>query len=172
MLLIFFYIAAVIAVGSTAAVIFSRNPVYSVIYLIISLFAVAMVFYTLGAPFLAMAEIIIYAGAIMVLFLFVVMMLNLGQNCTDEDLQPPSGKSLILPLAFMSVLALLTVLALAGAVPAPHNVGTSTAALGKALFDKHFLGVKLAAFILLVGSIGGMHLGRASSVPDTKETRL
>ncbi|MCX7716788.1 MAG: NADH-quinone oxidoreductase subunit J [Candidatus Sumerlaeaceae bacterium] len=172
MLLIMFYIAAIIAVVSTGAVIFSRNPVYSVIYLIISLFAVAMVFYTLGAPFLAMAEIIIYAGAIMVLFLFVVMMLNLGQNRKDEDLQAASAKALVLPLTFTTILAMLTVLALAGAIPAPHAVGTSSAALGKALFDKHFLGVKLAAFILLVGSIGGMHLGRASSTPDTKETRI
>jgi len=167
-----FYMAAFVAVASTAAVIFSKNPVYSVIYLIISLFAVAMVFYTLGAPFLAMAEIIIYAGAIMVLFLFVVMMLNLGQKRVDEDLQPPSGKALILPLAFTAVLALLTILALAGAVPTPHAVATSTNSLGKALFDKHFLGVKLAAFILLVGSIGGMHLGRAASTPDTKETHI
>ena len=73
-----FYLAAVIAILATVMVITRLNAVHALLYLIVSLLSVAVVFYTLGAPFIAALEVIIYAGAIMVLFVFVVMMLNLG----------------------------------------------------------------------------------------------
>ena len=75
-----FYIAAFIAVIATVAVILQTNIVHGLLYLILSLLAVAVIFYVLGAPFAAVLEAIVYAGAIMVLFLFVIMMLNLGQH--------------------------------------------------------------------------------------------
>ena len=73
-----FYIAAIIAVIATVAVILQTNIVHGLLYLILSLLAVAVIFYVLGAPFAAVLEAILYAGAIMVLFVFVIMMLNLG----------------------------------------------------------------------------------------------
>ncbi len=73
-----FYFASGIAVVSTLRVITNTNPVHALLYLIISLIAVAMTFFALGAPFAGVLEVIAYAGAIMVLFVFVVMMLNLG----------------------------------------------------------------------------------------------
>ena len=73
-----FYIAAIVAIVSTVLTITRLNAVHALLYLIVSLLAVAVVFYALGAPFVAALEVIIYAGAIMVLFVFVVMMLNLG----------------------------------------------------------------------------------------------
>ena len=75
-MMLLFYLAAAIAVISTAAVIVQTNIVHALIYLILSLLAVAVIFYVLGAPFAALLEAIVYAGAIMVLFLFVIMMLN------------------------------------------------------------------------------------------------
>ena len=75
-----FYLAAVIAILATVMVITRLNAVHALLYLIVSLLSVAVVFYTLGAPFIAALEVIIYAGAIMVLFVFVVMMLNLGKK--------------------------------------------------------------------------------------------
>src|SRR5215469_11675421 len=75
-----FYIAGVVAVISTFLMLTRLNVVHALLYLIVSLLAVAVVFYTLGAPFVAALEVIIYAGAIMVLFVFVVMMLNLGER--------------------------------------------------------------------------------------------
>jgi NADH-quinone oxidoreductase subunit J len=80
-----FYVAAGIAVAATAMTITRLNPVHALLYLVVSLLAVAVVFYTLGAPFIAALEVIIYAGAIMVLFVFVVMMLNLGERGLDIE---------------------------------------------------------------------------------------
>ena len=73
-----FYLSGLAAVLATLGVIANPNPVHGVLYLVVSLLAVALVFFTLGAPFAGALEIIVYAGAIMVLFLFVMMMLNLG----------------------------------------------------------------------------------------------
>ena len=75
---VFFYIAAFVAIISTIMAISGRNAIHSLLYLILSLLAVSVVFYLLNAPFIAALEVIIYAGAIMVLFIFVTMMLNIG----------------------------------------------------------------------------------------------
>ena len=75
-----FYITAIVAIVSTVLTITRLNAVHALLYLIVSLLAVAVVFYTMGAPLVAALEVIIYAGAIMVLFVFVVMMLNLGKR--------------------------------------------------------------------------------------------
>ena len=75
---VFFYIAVAIAIFSTIMAISRRNAIHALLYLILSLLAVSVVFYLLSAPFIAALEVIIYAGAIMVLFIFVVMMLNIG----------------------------------------------------------------------------------------------
>ena len=80
-----FYIAGVIAVISTLAVVLQTNIVHALLYMVVSLLSVAVICYVLGAPFAAMLEAIVYAGAIMVLFLFVIMMLNLGQHTRDEE---------------------------------------------------------------------------------------
>src|SRR5215470_19416844 len=80
-----FYIAAAVAVISTVMVITRLNAIHALLYLIVSLLAVAVIFYTLGAPFAAALEVITYAGAIMVLFVFVVMLLNLGKAATRME---------------------------------------------------------------------------------------
>src|SRR5262245_15308084 len=82
---VIFYGASAVAFVSTLLVVLSRNPVYAVLYLIMSLFGVSLIFYTLGAHFLAVLEIIVYAGAIMVLFLFVVQMLSPGAGPHREE---------------------------------------------------------------------------------------
>src|SRR5690242_19115408 len=84
-MLIAFYFAAAIAVLATIVAITRNHAVHALLYLIVSLLAIAIVFYVLGAPFLAALELIIYAGAIMVLFLFVVMMLNVGEHATEVE---------------------------------------------------------------------------------------
>src|SRR5512137_470113 len=81
---VFFYIAAAVALISTIMAISGRNAIHSLLFLILSLLAVSVVFYLLNAPFIAALEVIIYAGAIMVLFIFVTMMLNVGIERTTE----------------------------------------------------------------------------------------
>ena len=80
-----FYIAGAVAVIATILMLTRLNVVHALLYLIVSLLAVAVVFYVLGAPFVAALEVIIYAGAIMVLFVFVVMMLNLGEHGAEME---------------------------------------------------------------------------------------
>ena len=82
-----FYFAAGVAVVATMRVITNTNQVHALLYLIVSLLAVSMCFFSLGAPFAGVLEIIVYAGAIMVLFVFVVMMLNLGPAASVQERQ-------------------------------------------------------------------------------------
>jgi len=84
-MIVVFYISAFIAIVATVLAITRRHPVHALLYLIVSLLALAVVFYLMGAPFIAALELIIYAGAIMVLFVFVVMMLNLGESTREME---------------------------------------------------------------------------------------
>ncbi|MDB5015050.1 MAG: NADH-ubiquinone/plastoquinone oxidoreductase chain 6, partial [Daejeonella sp.] len=80
-----FYITSVVTIISTLLVITRHNPVNALLYLIVSLLSLSVIFYLLGAPFAALLEIIIYAGAIMVLFIFVIMLLNLGRETAKQE---------------------------------------------------------------------------------------
>src|SRR6187399_1089558 len=80
-----FYIAAFVTILATVMVITRHNPVHALLYLIVSLLSMSVVFFLLGAPFVAILEVIIYAGAIMVLFIFVVMLLNLGAETVQQE---------------------------------------------------------------------------------------
>lgn len=158
---IIFYIAATIAIVATIAVITQLNAVHALLYLIISLLSIALIFFILGAPFAAALEIIIYAGAIMVLFIFVVMMLNLGQESTAQESQWLNPRLWIGP----GILALILLGELTY-VLTWENSGLSSAEVvepqqvGKALFGPYLLAVELAAMLLLTGLVGAYHLGR------------
>jgi NADH-quinone oxidoreductase subunit J len=157
------YIAAVIAVIATIMVITRLNAVHALLYLIVSLLAVAVVFFLLGAPFAAALEIIIYAGAIMVLFVFVIMMLNLGKGTIAQEnrwLTPsiwvgPGILSLILLIELIYFLTLQDSGLSNAKVIEPKQVGNI-------LFGPYLLAVELAAILLLAGLVGAYHLGRRS----------
>src|SRR5580700_9164017 len=99
-----FYIAAAVAVLATLLMLTRMDVVHALLYLIVSLLGVAVVFYILGAPFVAALEAIVYAGAIMVLFLFVVMMLNLGRRTAEKEKQWLTPSIWIGPVLLASVL--------------------------------------------------------------------
>src|SRR3546814_3571227 len=94
---VFFYVAATIAVIATVLVIFGRNPVHALLNLVVSLLAVSALFFMLGAPFAGALEIIVYAGAIMVLFVFVVMMLTLGTATNEQERRWLTPKTWLAP---------------------------------------------------------------------------
>lgn len=172
-LTVLFYIAFVISVSSTGMVVTSRNPVHAAIYLILSLFGVSIVFYCLGAPFLAFLEIIIYAGAIMVLFMFVVMLLNVASAPPVEPPGHPRRKLVILPIVFALILLCEIVACFFVSPPmSGRGVILTGPEIGLALYNKHYLGVELASLILLIGIVGGMHLGRAASISQTREKSI
>lgn len=163
-----FFLAAGVAVAATLGVILGKNPVHSLLNLIISLLAVAMIFFMLGAPFAAMLEIIVYAGAIMVLFVFVVMMLNLGSATEQQErqwLRPhvwagPGILALILLGELVYVLSNDTLHAAALTTVDAKQVGI-------ALFGPYLLAVELASMLLLAALVTAWHLGRHD---DKKES--
>lgn len=157
---VLFYLAGAIALLSTLAVVTSRNVVHALVYLILSLLAVAVIFFVLGAPFAAMLEAIVYAGAIMVLFLFVMMMLNLGQATEDQEAKWLSPRVWLGP----SVLALILFGQLASVLIrqeyaiVPLDVGVRDLSLQ--LFGPYLLAVELASMLLLAGLVAAYHLAK------------
>jgi NADH-quinone oxidoreductase subunit J len=154
-----FYVAAAIAIVATVLMVTRSNAVHALLYLVVSLLAVASVFYVLGAPFVAALEVIIYAGAIMVLFIFVMMMLNLGDRATQMErtwLAPgiwvgPGILSAILIAEFAYTLGV------AGRTGLPHGTGPKEVAM--VLYGPYLLGVELVSMLLLAGIVGAYHLG-------------
>ena len=160
-----FIISALVAIFSTLMVITRRNIVHALLYLIVSLLAVALIFFSLGAPFVAALEIIVYAGAIIVLFIFVVMMLNLGPRATEQESQWLRPGMWIGP----AILAVILIAELVYTILTGEN-GHLTGGesvppkqVGIALFGPYLLGVELASILLLAGLVGAYHLGRRDS---------
>ncbi|UTW07923.1 NADH-quinone oxidoreductase subunit J [Pseudomonas benzenivorans] len=157
-----FYFAAGVAVMSTLRVVSSSNPVHALLYLIISLLAVSMVFFSLGAPFAGALEIIVYAGAIMVLFVFVVMMLNLGPAAVEQERNWLTPGIWFGP-ALLSALLLAQLLYTLFAAPSGALIGETTVdakTVGISLFGPYLLAVELASMLLLAALVAAYHLGR------------
>jgi NADH-quinone oxidoreductase subunit J len=164
-----FYLSGLVAVLATLGVISNTNPVHGVLYLVVSLLAVAMVFFALGAPFAGALEIIVYAGAIMVLFVFVVMMLNLGQAAVAQErlwLQPRTwlGPSL---LAAVLLLTLIDTLWRGEPGILLHGDAQSARQVGAILFGPWLLVVELSALLLLAALVTASHVGRFHRSGDT-----
>ncbi|NOX90684.1 MAG: NADH-quinone oxidoreductase subunit J [Calditrichaeota bacterium] len=158
---ILFYIAAIIAIISTIMVITRTNVIHALLYMVVSLLATAVMFFLIGAPFIAALEIMIYAGAITVLFVFVVMMLNLGEEAVKQEKQWLSFSGWIFP-AFLSLILLLEVIFIissSGSVPISGKV-IDPKLVGQSLFTTYLIGVELSAILLLAGIIGAYHLAR------------
>ena len=163
-----FYVAGAVAVISTVLMLTRLNIVHALLYLIVSLLGVAVVFYVLGAPFVAALEVIIYAGAIMVLFVFVVMMLNLGKHAVGMEKQWLTPGIWIGPVLLASIL-LLEVLYLVRAFPVAMDTGVvDPKAVAIALFGPYLIGVELASMLLLAGLVGAYHLG----LRETKKSKI
>jgi NADH-quinone oxidoreductase subunit J len=158
---ILFYLSGAVAVLATVMVIMSVNAVHALLYLIVSLLSVALIFFTVGAPFAAALEVIIYAGAIMVLFVFVIMMLNLGPQAAKTERQwlnfglwwGPALLTLVLLAELVYLLGGNSHHPVAAAAVGPKEVSVI-------LFGPYLLGVELASFLLLGGLVGAYHLGR------------
>jgi NADH-quinone oxidoreductase subunit J len=165
---LFFYLFASICVASAVMVITSRNPVHSVLYLILAFVNAAGLFVLLGAEFLAMILVIVYVGAVAVLFLFVVMMLDVDFTALRRGFLDymPIG-AVIGAVFFIELVAMLLVgsgaigtgagKAITDAIPSPDDV-TNTAALGRVLYTKYIYYFQAAGLVLLVAMIGAIVL--------------
>lgn len=160
-MLVIFYIASVIAVIATILVITRHNMVHALLYLVVSFLAVAMVFYVLGAPFIAVLEVIIYAGAIVVLLIFVIMMLNLRQESVILEKQWFNGKIIVGPLILTSILLMEMLYIMTSGEPvglSDNIIGAK--AVGMTLYGPYVIGVELSGILLMSGIVGAYHLGR------------
>ncbi len=157
---VLFYIAASIALITSILVITRTTASHALIYLIVSLLAIAVIFYLLGAPFAAALEVVIYAGAIMVLFLFVVMMLNLGPSQVAQERRWLEPRMWVGPSILTLILFFEMVYILAGTPALTSGVAVSAKEVGERLFTTYLLGVELAGFLLLAALVGSYHLGR------------
>ncbi|HEX2923668.1 MAG TPA: NADH-quinone oxidoreductase subunit J [Chloroflexota bacterium] len=158
-----FYFSAAVAIVATFLTITRVYAVHALLYLIVSLLAVALTFYSLGAPFVAALEAIIYAGAIMVLFVFVVMMLNLSPEASREETAWWTPGMWVGPaiLAALLLVELIYVLVWGGGAPTA-GVMIDPKQVGIALFGPYLLGVELASMLLLAGLVGAYYLGHRS----------
>ena len=154
-----FYAAAFVALVATLMTVTGRNPVHALLYLIVSLLAVAVIFFVLGAPFAAVLEVIVYAGAIMVLFVFVVMMLNLGDVAEQETLLL-APRIWIGPVVLAALLLVALVLAIWPGTLNPAGSEVTAKQVGIALYGPYLLAVELASMLLLGALVAAYHLGR------------
>lgn len=156
-----FYLAAAVALIATFMVITRLNIVHALLYMIVSLLAVAVIFFLLGAPFIAALEVMIYAGAIIVLFIFVVMMLNLGPQSVAQERQWFNWRTWRGLVLLAGILLLELVFAFRMGYPTAQDLTESPPQeVAIALFGPYLLGVELASMVLLAGLVGAYHLGR------------
>ena len=161
-----FYLFAAIAVGASLLVIAQRNPVYSVLLLIASFGALSGLYVLLDAPFVAVIQIIVYAGAIMVLFLFVVMLLNAPHEEThyDEQVHPLMRPG---PMRFGALLALGLVVELMWVLKRGAESGrfaggavSSVSAIGRLLFTEYAFAFEVTSILIVVAMVGAVLLAR------------
>ena len=156
-----FYISAGVAVLATVMVITSYNMIHALIYLIVSFLAIAVVFFVLGAPFIAALEIIIYAGAIVVLVIFVIMMLNLRDETVAQEKAWLTREIFIFPAILSAVLLAELIYIIVNTDATPVQTTTiSSAEVGMSLYGPYVIGVELSGILLMSGIVGAYHLGR------------
>jgi len=157
---VLFYASAAVATVASLLAVTRTQALHALLYLVLALFAVALCFLSLGAPFLAALEVIVYAGAIMVLILFVMMMLNLGPESWARERHLLPRHAWLVPAIMASALVLLTLFALLSEPQqATQAASVGPKAVGVALFSTYLIGVELASVLLLVGLVGAYYLG-------------
>ena len=159
--LILFYIFAAIAVFSAVAVVSVRNPVHSAVYLIITLIQVAAIFVLLRAPFLAAVQVFIYVGAVMVLFLFAVMVLNIGRERVKEHIHAQGPFAIAAAAAFFILMGYMVF-----KDRAPESaerlsdevLARNTEVIGKLLYTKYIFPFEVVSLLLLIALVGAIVL--------------
>lgn len=158
--LVFFSITALISIGAAVAMVLSHNAVHSALWLVLNFFGVAVLYLLLNAPFLAMVQITVYAGAIMVLFLFVIMLLG-----SEKGQEEVNGLPRQTPVALVLSLVLLGIAGYAlfggAALPAPVTTGPeigSPTEVARSLFTDYLLPFEITSVLLLVALIGAVVL--------------
>jgi NADH-quinone oxidoreductase subunit J len=161
---VIFLIFAVVAVASSLVVVVHKNPVYATMSLVLTLFSVAVLFVLLGAPFLGALQILVYAGAIVVLFLFVIMLLNL-QKSEESRLTAQLAVAILGALIFVGMVGLVFWRAGAPALQPMTEELVSLKALSTVLFSDYLLPFEIVGLLLLVAVVGATVAARRAPEP-------
>ncbi len=157
---IIFYLLSAAAVFSTLMAISRRELIHAVVYLVLSFFSLGLIFFMMGAPLIAALEVLIYAGAIMVLFLFIVMMLEMG--AAKIPLTPfwkVWGPAVVIAAVILFSMSLLF-LGTPQTPLSPMTAFISPRQFGQALYTKYYLAVEAASLLLLFALVGALYLGK------------
>jgi NADH-quinone oxidoreductase subunit J len=162
---IVFYLFAGLAVASSVLMVTRRNPVYAALYLVVTLFAVAGIFVLLDAHFLAALQVVVYAGAILVLFLFVIMLLNLG-HAFEPDIRGRFWWAFAAGLGLVLLAELVTVMR--GAPERPEadilapllEAKGAVAAVAEPLFQSYVVALEVTGILLLVAMVGAVVIAK------------
>ena len=168
--ILLFSLVAVIVIGTSLGMLISRNAVYSALFLVLNFSAVAVLYITLGAPFIAMAQVTVYAGAIMVLFLFVIM--QLGAERLEDEWKNRRQHMLAILFAVIFLGEIFWLAILQSGLPTtalimPPSDYASPSQIGMTLFSNYLLPFEITSFILLVAIIGAVVLTR-TEIPVKK----
>ena len=154
-----FVLSGIVAVAATVMMITRRSAVHALLYFVVSLLASAVMMFVLGAAFVAALEVIVYAGAIMVLFVFVIMLIGPGSI-------PVPGRAWVGPsILSVVLLAELAWVLAEGSFTGRPAMEVGPKQVGMSLFGPYILGSEIAAFLLLAGLVGAFHLGRRRATP-------
>ena len=157
----FFYANGVLALITTFLALSAKNAVHGLLYFVLSIIALALSFYMLGAPLASALEVMVYAGAIMVLFVFVVMLLNIKFHERAGPLKKYVG-----PGIFALILILeLTLVISQSVIETPSTKIINVKEVALSLYNNYGLGIEIASLILLAGLVGAFHIGKKRSLP-------
>ena len=165
---VIFYVLGIVILAATGLAVTRRQPVHAVLYLIVAFLGTAALFFVLGAPLLAVFMVIIYAGAIMVLVLFVIMLFQRSPH--EIGLLPQWGPATVLGAVFLAVAVIMVFkdpgsgVVLQGAVAQPRD-------FGRFLFDRYWLAVEIVSILLLVALVAIIHLGKRREAGDNERER-
>jgi NADH-quinone oxidoreductase subunit J len=159
MAIVTFWVVAAIAVVSALGLVLKRNAIHGALFLVVNLACVAVFYLSLGAEFLAAAQVIVYAGAIMVLFVFAIMVLIPGKEETGPDPRR-STRLLALPVGGLLLVQLIAILTAARTAPRPATGGGDVESLGTRLFTDYLFPFELTSVLLLAAMVGVLVLAR------------
>lgn len=160
-----FYALAAVAIFASLRVVTLANPVHAILSMIVSLLAISGIFFVLGAPFAGALEVVVYAGAIMVLFVFVIMMLNLGMSNDEREERWLDAKTWAVPTGLTIIIAVVLYAMIGLNHDEAAMIGGTTIsakAVGTALFTKYIMLIEVAALLLLAALVAAYHLGKES----------
>jgi len=158
MMMLLFVVLAVLAVGSVLAMIVSKNQAYNALYLVVTFASLGGLFGLLGAAFMAVVQIIIYAGAIMVLFIFVIMMIHLREGISPEKKKWTLAAAVVIGLILLAEIIFAIKGASAVSMAGQEMAGTSPADIGRLLFTKYLYPFEITSLLIIAALVGAIVL--------------